>query len=142
MKNFLNRVSLIAAVSALPSASQAADLQVTITGLKTNSGQVQVGLFAGPSGFPDQATRLVGKRTPGREGQVTVRFTNLQPGNYAIAAFHDVNGDGVLNTNLVGIPKEPYGFSNGARRPMSPPDFKAARISIGSGQVSTIITVK
>jgi uncharacterized protein (DUF2141 family) len=142
MKNVLKRVSLMAAFSALASASQAADLQVTVTGLQTKSGQVQVGLFAGPSGFPDQAARIAGKSTPGRMGQVTVRFTNLQPGNYAIAAFHDVNGDGVLNTNLVGIPKEPYGFSNGARRAMSPPDFEAARISLGSGQVSTTVAVK
>ena len=37
---------------------------------------------------------------------------NLPKGKYAISIFHDVNDNEKLNSNLLGIPKEPYGFSN------------------------------
>lgn len=50
----------------------------------------------------------------------------LPLGEYAVSIFHDVNNDNDLNTNLLGIPKEPYGFSNNSRSAFGPPDFEAA----------------
>ena len=32
--------------------------------------------------------------------------------SYAISTYHDVNGNGKLDTNLMSIPTEPFGFSN------------------------------
>ena len=32
-------------------------------------------------------------------------------GEYVIAAFQDLNGNGELDRNLLGVPTEPYGFS-------------------------------
>ena len=58
-----------------------------------------------------------------KSGTVVYQFTDIPPGSYAIAVFHDANGDKELNTNFAGIPKELYGFSNDARGAFGPPSI-------------------
>jgi len=53
----------------------------------------------------------------------------LPPGRYAIAAFHDTDGDGKLTTTM-GIPREPFGFSNDARGRFGPPAFEMAAFDL------------
>lgn len=48
----------------------------------------------------------------------------LPTGKYAITIFHDINQDGELSTNFLGIPKEPYGFSNNPKAKFGPPSFE------------------
>ncbi|MFN0035898.1 MAG: DUF2141 domain-containing protein [Saprospiraceae bacterium] len=55
-------------------------------------------------------------------GSLKISLGNLPPGWYAVSSFHDVNGNGKLDTNLLGIPNEPYAFSNNAR-----PRFRAPK---------------
>jgi uncharacterized protein (DUF2141 family) len=45
---------------------------------------------------------------------------------YAITIFHDVNDNEELDANFIGIPKEPYGFSNNPKSSFGPPGFDAA----------------
>jgi uncharacterized protein (DUF2141 family) len=56
----------------------------------------------------------------------------VAPGTYAVSVLHDVNSNGDLDTNFLGIPKEPLGFSNGAKPKMGPPSFDAAKFTHGS----------
>lgn len=55
---------------------------------------------------------------------------NLKSGEYSFSYFHDVNSNGELDTNFVGVPKEPYGFSNGEKGRLGPPDFEDCKINI------------
>ncbi len=80
-------------------------------------------LMVCPAGskFPncsDQASRkallTINKRT------AQLHVSGLSPGLYAIAVFHDANGNGRLDT-FMGIPREGYGFSrNPPFRPRAP----------------------
>lgn len=63
-------------------------------------------------------------------GKAEVVIENLESGEYSFSYFHDVNSNGELDTNLVGIPKEPYGFSNGEKGRLGPPDFEDCKIKI------------
>ena len=60
-----------------------------------------------------------------------------------MAAFHDADSDGRLNTNLLGIPTEGFGFSNGAIGFMGPPSFDEAAVTIGAedDRVSVAVTI-
>ena len=61
-------------------------------------------------------------------------------GKYAITIFHDVNNDAKLNTNFLGIPKEPYGFSNNPESHFGPPGFKQALFEFREdGQVVEVL---
>ena len=70
--------------------------------------------------------------TRNRNGQITAFVQGLQPGRYAIAAFQDVDGDGVLGKGAFGLPREPFGFSNNARARFGPPSFDSAAFSVGA----------
>ena len=48
----------------------------------------------------------------------------MKPGKYAFKYFHDENSNKKLDTNLIGIPKEGYGFANNIYGSFGPPDFK------------------
>ena len=48
-------------------------------------------------------------------------------GEYAITLFVDFNGNKKIDKNFLGIPKEPYGFSNNVIGNMSAPTFDQAK---------------
>jgi len=63
----------------------------------------------------------------------------LPPGRYAIAAFHDLDGNGVLTKLPFGLPKEAFGFSNGATGRIGTTTFDAAAFDLPiSGTTQTI----
>ncbi len=70
---------------------------------------------------------------------VAIFFDNLPAGEYALSIFHDINDNGKLDTNLLGIPREPWGFSNNARGRLGPPDFEAARFIVNGKKEITIL---
>jgi uncharacterized protein (DUF2141 family) len=76
-----------------------------------------------------------------RNGEITVELT-LPPGEYALSVFHDVNDDGKLERNFIGLPKEPAGLSNNLRPKFGPPRFKDAKFSVGDVLVEQRIAVQ
>lgn len=57
-------------------------------------------------------------------------FKDLTPGFYALSVFHDENGNDKLDSNFMGIPSEPFGFSNDARGMFGPPLFQDCVIEV------------
>jgi len=107
---------------------------VQVTGLRNDKGKVGCLAWSSETGFPsDNKQASAGAMVSISGQQARCHFPQLSPGTYAISVMHDENGDGKLNTNMVGIPTEGYGFSNGARGTFGPPDFKAAVVQIASG---------
>ncbi|MEO8067469.1 MAG: DUF2141 domain-containing protein [Flavobacteriales bacterium] len=64
---------------------------------------------------------------------VVFDLSGLAPGNYAIRAVHDVDADGDIDVNKLGIPTEPFGFSNDAMGKMGPPGFEQAKFKVKPG---------
>ncbi|WP_421657297.1 DUF2141 domain-containing protein [Leptothermofonsia sp. ETS-13] len=89
------------------------NLTVQVDGIRNQRGQLCIRLFSRSQGFPEGSTsgarRQCSKIT---DNPMTFTFNNLPSGNYAVAVFHDSNGDGKLNRNSLGMPTEGYGFSN------------------------------
>ena len=54
-------------------------------------------------------------------------------------AFHDVNGDGRMNTNPFGMPTEPFAFSNNARGNMGPASWDRAEFAAAGAVAQTIV---
>jgi uncharacterized protein (DUF2141 family) len=110
----------------------AADLTVVVQNIQSNAGQVMLGLFGNGADFPKTPTQGVQAPAVGRDasGRLTFLLRNLAPGSYALSAYHDLDANGRLNSNLLGVPSEPYGFSNNARGTLSPPSFQAATFTL------------
>ncbi len=119
-------LSVIGNLVFLPSAegSSSGNLGVTVKGLKNQKGQVCFSLFSSSRGFPSNNERAVQAKCVKLENSSTkLKIPALKAGTYAVAMFHDVNGDGKLNTNVLGIPKEGFGFSRNPRIVSGPPKF-------------------
>lgn len=116
-------------------------ISVEITGLRNNNGYVLVSLFKDGNGFPEQAEKAVRRVKLGiNNRKAAIVFSDIQPGQYAIAILHDENSDQKMNTNGLGIPKEGYGFSNNVTGAFGPPSFKRASFKF-NGDLSAV-TIK
>jgi uncharacterized protein (DUF2141 family) len=92
------------------SAGASSTIDVTISGLRNNHGVVRLMLCPAAHPFPDCGHAGVAQVAVIKDGTATATFHNIAPDTYAIAAFHDENGNGVLDT-FMGMPREGYGFS-------------------------------
>ncbi len=121
-----------------PSAG-AITVSVIVSGISGRGGQLGVALYSSPDGFPDQRTPLSQLR-PHTTGLVdTVTFRDVAPGRYAVAVQHDLNSNGVLDRNMIGAPKEPWGVSRDVRHAMRAPRFEQAAFDV---RVDTVIAVR
>lgn len=74
-------------------------------------------------------------------GQNEAVIEGLKTGSYGIKAFHDVNGNGKMDTNPFGMPVEPYAFSNNAVGNMGPAKWDRARFDV-SGPASQTLNLR
>jgi len=75
----------------------------------------------------------------GETGVAVLALDALKPGEYAFAAYLDENGDGKLNRgSVLGRPKEPVAFSNGAKAKLSRPSFDDAKVKVDAGSIVVI----
>jgi uncharacterized protein (DUF2141 family) len=110
---------------------------ITISNIRSNNGKVNISLFAKSDGFPSTVEKALAVQSVAiQKNQVSVRFDNLPFGTYAVACLHDENGNGKMDTNLVGIPKEGYGASNNAVNKFSAPKFEAAKFPFNAAVMS------
>jgi uncharacterized protein (DUF2141 family) len=118
----------------IPSIAQAnptSNLTVVVDGLQNQQGQVCVSLFANSQGFPDRGDRAIRAQcVPVAKGQTAVTFRSLALGNYGVAVFHDLNGNGVLDRNFLGIPKEGFGFSRNPTIRTGAPKFSDVAVFV------------
>lgn len=108
---------------------QETELTVRFVGPASDDGALVWALFVDPEGYAGDVAHEAG--TLEIVGGEAVWSGRLPRGNYAIKAYHDVNDNGVLDRGRLGIPKEPYGFSNDARGRFGPPRFEEARFRLG-----------
>lgn len=115
------------------------DTEIVVTGIKENSGTIVISIHDSAESFrkhiPYRSVELA------VTGDKAVYHIRLKAGDYVFCVYHDVNGDGKLNTNAIGIPKEPFGFSNyDGKGP--PGNFKKHKVFIDGTATVTIPLVK
>ncbi|GAB2560929.1 DUF2141 domain-containing protein [Spirosoma aerophilum] len=103
-------------------------LTIEVHNVRVMHGAVYVALFKPGKDFPE-GKPLEGKKIDATHERVQTTFS-VEPGEYAIAVYHDENGNGKMDTRMFGIPKEPYGFSNNFRPKMSAPKFSDCGFSV------------
>ena len=127
---FVPTALMVLVLSMAENIATAADLIVTVSGLRNDHGDVHIALYNTPDAFPDSDGMLLERETPIRQYQSKHIFRDLAPGSYAIAVYHDENGNNDFDTNFIGFPLEGYAFSNGATVFLSPPDFSEAAFTV------------
>lgn len=113
---------------AIVSTAAAGQLEVTVGNVRNDAGTLLVAV-CDASSFLTPNCPYYG-RVPAETSPAELVFDDVAPGRYAVQVIHDENANDTFDRNLIGLPKEGYGFSNNPHSPFGPPDFDAAAISI------------
>ncbi len=118
----------------------AAELKVTLEDVATGSGHLLVAVCTAET-FLRRGCPYTG-RAPAVSGEAEVVVRGIEPGVYAVQAFHDENDNLDLDRNFLGWPEEGMGFSNDAPMRFGPPRFADAAIAIGAGGGATRVRLR
>lgn len=113
-------------------------LNVRVDNVRPEQGAVRVAMFTEQAWLGEAVDA---EETPSSSASVTLALTAPASGRYGLAAYQDLNSDGRLNRNAVGIPSEPYAFSNNAPIQFGPPNFSAAALEINAA-TETVLTLR
>lgn len=91
-------------------------------------GEIRIAMFDSEQKYPEDPVHAI--VLPVERKEVEWVVNDLPYGEYAIAVYHDKNKNGELDSNLLGIPKEDYGFSNNARGRFGPASWKDAKFIV------------
>ncbi|MEM7354485.1 MAG: DUF2141 domain-containing protein [Acidobacteriota bacterium] len=120
-------------------APASASLTVHLDCLKTREGVVRIALF--DSADTHLKESVDSASVSAGQGSVHWQSSDLPAGEYSLAIYHDVNDNGRLDKNFLGLPKEPYGFSNNLRARFGPPKWAKGKLTV-AGATETRVCVE
>ena len=119
-------------------------LIVEISGLKNASGDVYIAVYdsddtwLGDEVFHGTKVSI----EEALDGDLVRTELQLPMGAYALTVFYDRDNDGELDTNFIGIPKEPIAMSNNAVAEFGPPKYEDAVFTLGAEPMIQHILIK
>lgn len=137
---FLKLIVIMMVLSVLPkleaqeissvNTSDVSSFTLTLTGVKEAEGEIRIAVFNSKASYTKET--VFAEIIPVQSTEVNWSIPDLPYGEYAIAVYHDKNTNGELDTNLLGIPKELYGFSNNARGRFGPASWNDAMFTVNA----------
>lgn len=109
-----------------PARAEADFLKLLIKNTSSDSANVVVVAYAEEAHFLTEKGKVL--KGQQRIADDTLEFVvdQLDPGTYALVVFEDLNENGLLDRNKLGIPQEPFGFSKAKMGLFGPPSFAKA----------------
>ncbi|MEH6591370.1 MAG: DUF2141 domain-containing protein [Halioglobus sp.] len=119
-------------------------VQIELSGLADAEGNIFVSVYNSADDWLSDNTVMTNKVdiADNLDGDIMRYTLELPPGDYALSIFFDANGNDDMDTNFIGIPKEPVAMSNNARPKFGPPKYKDAVFTLGEEVVVQQITIK
>jgi uncharacterized protein (DUF2141 family) len=112
---------------------------VHIDGFRNQKGNAGITIFKSPDGWPENNDKAFMHSGHPFTGDQATTELQLPPGRYAIAALHDENSNHKLDRNMIGWPREGFGFSNNPKVNLSPPSFDTAAMQVTCPVTDTTI---
>ena len=118
-------------------------LALSIQNLETAGGEVHIALYGNEADFMETEKRIAGLVIPVKSREtLQVTLGSFPFGSYAIAVFHDLNKNGKLDKNTLGIPTEPYAFSNNPKIKWRAPAFQEVCFELRQAALTLDIQLK
>lgn len=117
-------------------------ITVVVTGFENDQGVVKFSMCQSEDEYQNKLPPFctATKELKNRTAEWTLK--NIPYGIYSIKVFHDENANGKLDTNVLGMPIERYGFSNQARGQFGPPPFPKAAFTLNAPHKEITIHVQ
>ena len=111
-------------IAVLSQVTYAAELTVNVSEIEQGKGHLLVALYSDKKAYTGNNANF-SAMVKATDEQETVIFKNIPEGEYAIKMYQDENDNNELDFNMIGIPKEGYGFSNNVGKFGAPKYVKA-----------------
>ncbi len=121
--------------------AHASEIRVTVADIDDAGGRIGCALHSAATGFPmgQNALQMIWQQTSGTSATCT--FTGVAPGSYAISVANDLNGNGMTDTNVFGLPTEEWGVSGDVRPALRAPRFPEAAFDVTAAPVDLTVEV-
>ena len=135
--------SLLLSAGLLGAARPATETQpvtVVVSSLVSTSSPVRLYFYNTREGFLKSGKWAFSKSVnPEGKSQFSLPV-ELPQGEWAVAITQDMNNNNKVDKNFLGIPTEPYAFSNNIRPTVAAPDFNECKFTVsGPGRVVNIV---
>ena len=118
-------------------------INVVAQGLRNGNGLLAVTLYEDkPSKFLVRHGSLYVGRVNAEAGTTRMCIFVPKPGVYALALYHDENGNRSFDRTGIGFPAEGYGFSNNPPTLAGLPSFRSVRLNIPRTGLTTRVQMK
>lgn len=142
MRRIINVLAaLLVAPLVVGGASPAPSVVVTIQGVQTATGVIYVSLCRKEEFMTPKCYQATGRRIA-KAGSYIISFKSVEPGLYAVLAWHDVNGNKVLDRNGYGAPTEPTGVSGTGTQAGQLPQFARSSFTVSKDTVPLSIRLR
>jgi len=119
--------------------SQTGKVVIQVSGVEAKKGgELAVGFF-NKNNFLKAGRQSLGVTKEINGETMEIIFDRVPVGEYGIAIFQDIDRNKDLNTNFIGFPTEPMGFSNNARIRFGPPSFDDVKITVEENRTLNLI---
>jgi len=108
----------------------AGSMELAINDIEHNYGTLWIGLYASEEAFldKDQAHLEAIKVSDFKDKRIYLN--DLDYGDYAVALFHDLNNNGELDVNWLGVQEEPFAFSRPVPSKWRLPKFSEVKVGL------------
>ena len=124
------------------SSSYGQNTQIRVSEIRSGKGQIILNVFKNNEDYEEEkvSKKLVFEKKI-ENGSMIINCT-LDPGTYGITLIDDENKSGELNKNMLGIPKEGFGFSDFFMEKMKKPAFDDFKVNVKNQNNKISIRVK
>lgn len=122
-------ISCIALLLSLPVFSQY-NITISIDNIRNDKGLIYFALYNCPDDYNNEANHKRSGSVRPEKGSVSFTLYNLPKGVYGMSVLHDENMNKKMDFNLLGIPKEGFGFSENPGLRVGAPNFDAIKFEL------------
>ena len=113
-------------------------LTVVVTNVPKSEGTIMLQVMSGEVEFRGEASPVASIMQRAQAGDMSFTTTALPAGEYAVRVMHDLNDNGELDANFVGMPTEPWAMSNNAKGNFGPPKWKDVKFELQGSVTQTL----
>ena len=139
MKKLMLMIGLVAGVYVTSFAQTNNKIIVKVEHINSAEGTINVAIFNSEKTF--LKTPFLSKSADAKTGEMIFEFEAVPNGEYTISIYHDMNENGELDKNLMGIPNEPYGVSKEGKSMFGPPSYQDALFTVENINVDLKISL-
>ena len=110
-------------------------LDIEFTQIRSRSGLIRISVYTDENQYPYHPARTYELwKDSLKNGTLRTEISDLTPGRYALCFLDDENNSGALENNLLGIPREGFGFANNVKPLIRRPDYDRLLFQLRPGR--------